>query len=230
MKKNHLMIFLTTIILSVVLYGKYVEKTVLDSATSIYQDRLVPQLQLSKRFDYYGVTIKDNFTSKSVNVDTLLLKKKEILNQKRITDTIWVSYKKTFLTAKELNIVKQTDALMTDFDSYLANLFLIAKTKPKTVDSLIKSGELHYKVKGVLEKINTLIDLQTEEGKNETIKMREILVKFNNFMSIALALCVVLFGTILYSIYIDLKSKKIITPKKIVKKKLPTKKIIKKKK
>ena len=57
--KNTLLIVLTAIILTIAGFGKYVEYTIKKTATSVYQDRLVPQPYLSRKFDYYGSTIQD---------------------------------------------------------------------------------------------------------------------------------------------------------------------------
>ena len=57
--KNILLIILTAIILAVAGFGKYVEYTIKKTATSVYEDRLVPQPYLSRKFDYYGSTIQD---------------------------------------------------------------------------------------------------------------------------------------------------------------------------
>jgi len=42
------------------------------------------------------------------------------------------------------------------------------------------------------------MDLQTEVGKQETIKMIDLLKNFSNFMMGALALAIVLLGSIIY--------------------------------
>lgn len=210
MKQSTLMLFLTAIIIAVVGYGKYVSDNVMKSATTVYEDRLVPQTQLSTRFDYYGTTIKDNFSSDIIeNIDSLLAHEPEIKEQRRYTDSIWVAYKSTYLTPEETALVGKTDMLMNEADSYTDMLLLKAKTQPELVNDLVKSGELKRKVSLVLDNLNELIELQTKVGKEETDKMEGILKHFNNFMIGVLSLALIMAGSIIYPIIRDRNSNKV---------------------
>ena len=73
-----------------------------------------------------------------------------------------------------------------------------AVTDRKAVDSILKTGVLNEKITPVLDDTNALMDLQTEVGKQETIKMIDLLKNFSNFMVGALALAIVLLGSIVY--------------------------------
>lgn len=210
MKQSTLMFILTAIIIAVVLYGKYVSDNVIKSAATVYEDRLVPQLQLSTRFDYYGTTIKDNFSSDFIeNIDSLLAHESEIMEQRKYTDSIWVAYKSTYLTPEETVLVGKTDMLMDDADSYTDMLLEKAKTQPEIMNDIIKSGELKRKVSLVLNNLNKLIELQTKVGKDETDKMRTILKHFNNFMVGVLSLALIMLGSIIYPMIRDRKSNKV---------------------
>ena len=200
------MIILTAIIIAVVGYGKYVSDKVMKSATTVYEDRLVPQTQLSTRFDYYGTTIKDNFSSDFIeNIDSLLAHEPEILSQRKYTDSVWVVYKSTYLTPEETALVGKTDMLMNEADSYTDMLLTKAKTQPELVNDLVKSGELKRKVSLVLDNLNELIELQTRVGKEETDKMSGILTQFNNFMIGVLSLALIMLGSIVYPMIRDRK-------------------------
>jgi flagellin-specific chaperone FliS len=229
MKQNVLMIILTTIILAVVGYGKYVEKSVMDSATTIYEDRLVPQTQLSNRFDYYGTCIKDNFSSDITNVENLVKNTNDILKQREETDSIWKAYKATFLTVEEDSLVKITQVVMDSTDAYTDMLLSKAVTDPKLVDKLVKTGELKRRVKEVLNNLNSLIELQTRVGKEETEKLHNTLDQFGNFMIGILSLAIIMLGSIIYPMIQNRKqptkpTKKPTTKKPTTKKKSPTKK------
>jgi hypothetical protein len=62
---------------------------------------------------------------------------------------------------------------------------------------IIKSDEFNEKINTTLNDINWLLDLQTEIGQEETIKMMGLLKNFSNFMIGALALAFVMLGSIL---------------------------------
>ena len=64
MKNMTIMLILTGIILSVAIFGKYTEGIIRQKATTIYEDRLVPQPYLSRRFDHYGTIVQEAFTTK----------------------------------------------------------------------------------------------------------------------------------------------------------------------
>ena len=67
-----------------------------------------------------------------------------------------------------------------------------AVTDRKAVDSILKTGILNEKITPVLDDTNALMDLQTEVGRQETVKMIGLLKNFSNFMVGALALAIVL--------------------------------------
>ena len=71
MNKNISLIVLTTIMLSVAIYGKWIEGKISDNAHAIIEDRLKPQPWLSRAFDYYGTPIEANFVNKEFNIDKL---------------------------------------------------------------------------------------------------------------------------------------------------------------
>jgi hypothetical protein len=77
----------------------------------------------------------------------------------------------------------------------------------------IKSDEFNKLINNTLNDINWLLDLQTEIGKEETVKMLGLLKNFSNFMIGALALAFVMLGSILFQ-----KFRKEPTPTKPVRK------------
>ena len=87
---------------------------------------------------------------------------------------------------------------MDETDALVSLLLEKAVTDRKAVDSILKTGILNEKITPVLDDTNALMDLQTEVGKQETIKMIELLKNFSNFMMGALALAIVLLGSIVY--------------------------------
>lgn len=192
------MLVLTSIVLLIAGYGIYVEKSIKASATTILEDRLKPVPLISHRFDYYGTTIQDNFSSSVVNYEQLLANRGEMERVKRETEEGWNAYKETYLTPEEAKLVERAQKGMDETDALVSLLLEKAVTDRKAVDSILKTGILNEKITPVLDDTNALMDLQTEVGKQETIKMIELLKNFSNFMMGALALAIVLLGSIVY--------------------------------
>jgi hypothetical protein len=198
MKNNTLMIILTVIIIGIASFGKYVEISITESATNIVEKRLNPAPLLSHRFDYFGTTLKENFTSQKVNFENLKSNKSEILKVRTETSAMWEKYK-LLAGEKEKAIVDRTDANMKDVDQFVDMLIEKAETDPVYVDSIVQKGILFEKIDPILEDINYLTDLQTEVGTEQTNVMLELLKKFSNFMIGALSLAMIMLGSIIYS-------------------------------
>ena len=192
------MLVLTSIVLLIAGYGIYVEKNIKASATTILEDRLKPVPLISHRFDYYGTTIQDNFSSNVVNYEQLLANRAEIERVKKETEEGWNAYKETYLTPEEAKLVEHAQKGMDEADALVNTLLEKAVTDREAVDSILKTGILNEKITPVLDDTNALLELQTKVGKEETVKMIELLQNFSNFMIGALALAIVLLGSIVY--------------------------------
>ena len=215
--KNILLIILTAIILSVAGFGKYVEYTINKTATSIYEDRLVPQPYLSRKFDYYGSTIQDQIkVIKGGKIDLVSIQK-----EKDITDTMWRAYLKTYQTPEEKEV---SDKAQMHIDSADAYFIKITEDGYVTDD---EAKEMDARIYPVLEYVNDLIDIQTTIGARDTKGMISLLDKFSNFMIGAIALAIALLGSIIYDM---IKKPKVVKKpikkavKKVVKKAAPKKK------
>ena len=216
--KNILLIILTAIILSVAGFGKYVEYTIKKTATSVYEDRLVPQPYLSRKFDYYGSTIQDQIkVIKGGKIDLVTIQK-----EKDITDTMWAAYIRTYQTGEEKELTTKAQMYIDTADAYFEQ---ISKDGIVTDE---EAKEMDKKIYPVLEYVNDLIDIQTTIGAKDTKGMITLLDKFSNFMIGAIALAIALLGSIIYDMF---KNRKQVV-KKVVKKavKKPIKKAAPKKK
>jgi hypothetical protein len=192
------MLVLTSIVLLIAGYGIYVERSIKASATTILVDRLEPVPLISHRFDYYGTTVKENFSTDIVNYDQLLANRVELQKVKEQTEKEWNQYKSTYLTPDEARLVEHAQKGMDEADALISMLLEKAVTNREAVDSILKTGILKEKITPVLDDTNALLELQTKVGKEETVKMIELLQNFSNFMMGALALAVVLLGSIVY--------------------------------
>ena len=189
--KNTLLIVLTAIILTIAGFGKYVEYTIKKTATSVYQDRLVPQPYLSRKFDYYGSTIQDQIkVIKGGKIDLVAIQK-----EKDITDTMWAAYLKTYQTGEEKEVSSKAQMYIDTADAYFEEI---------SKDGIItdaEAKEMDKKIYPVLEYVNDLIDIQTTIGAKDTKGMITLLNKFSNFMIGAIALAIALLGSIIYDIF-----------------------------
>jgi hypothetical protein len=216
--RNTLLIILTAIILAIAGFGKYVEYTIKKTATSVYEDRLVPQPYLSRKFDYYGSTIQDQIkVIKGGKIDLVAIQK-----EKDITDTMWAAYLRTYQTGEEKEVSEKAQMFIDTADAYFEQI---------SADGIItdnEAKEMDKKIYPVLEYVNDLIDIQTTIGAKDTKGMISLLDKFSNFMIGAIALAIALLGSIVYDIF---KNRKQVV-KKVVKKaaKKPIKKAATKKK
>jgi hypothetical protein len=209
--KNILLIILTAIILAIAGFGKYVEQTIKQTATSVYQDRLVPQPYLSRKFDYYGSTIQDQIkVIKGGKIDLVAIQK-----EKDVTDTMWVAYLKTYQTPEEKEVSDKAQIYIDMADAYFEQ---ISKDDIITDD---EAKEMDAKIYPVLEYVNDLIDIQTTIGASQTKGMISLLDKFSTFMIGAIALAIALLGSIVYDMF-----KKPALPKKPIRK--PVRKVIRK--
>jgi len=220
--KNTLMIILTGIIISVATFGMYVNSKITTSAGTILNDRLIPVPLLSHRFDYYGTTINNAIQTSIPNIDTFLSKKEEILQVREETKKMWEEYKATYLVSEEDSVCKLADAEMIQTDKTIDEIY--ANTNNKSFcDSTLK--QLKYKIPSITEKCNFLLDLQLRVGQEETKKMLNLVKVFGNFMIGAIAIAIMLLGSIIYSKIRERKENKQ-QPKKTTKK--PIKKATKK--
>jgi hypothetical protein len=197
MKQSTLMIVLTSIIILIAGFGKYVEVNITESATAIVEKRLDPAPLLSHRFDYFGTTIKENFTSQKVNFKQLKRNKDQILRVRRETSNMWEEYK-SIASETDKDIIDRVDANMEEVDNLVDMLIQLADRDPGYVDSIVKNGILFSKIDPILADINYLTDLQSEKGTEQTNIMLQLLSRFSNFMIGALALAIVMLGSILY--------------------------------
>jgi hypothetical protein len=189
--KNILLIILTAIILAVAGFGKYVEYTIKKTATSVYEDRLVPQPYLSRKFDYYGSAIQDQIkVIKGGKIDL-----KSIADEKAITDTMWTAYLKTNQTPEEKEVSDKAQEYIEDADNYFEEI---------SEDGIVtdkEAKEMDEKIYPVLEYVNDLIDIQTTIGASQTKEMISLLDKFSTFMVGSIALAIALLGSIIYDMF-----------------------------
>lgn len=227
MKTSTIMIILTVIIIAIASFGKYVDGEIHESATTILEDRLKPGPLLSHRFDYYGTYIEGALSTSVINIDTFLSHKKEILDAREETGKGWKAYLATYLVPEEDSVAKLADKQMIDVDEKIDDIFKTAETDKAAAQKLLVQSGIKEELPIITDRLNWLTDLQTRVGQEETVKMLSLIRVFDNFMIGALALAIMLAGSILYSKVRERKENS--TPvKKSTTKKTTTKKPVKK--
>lgn len=212
------MIILTAIIIGIASFGKYVDGEIHASATTILEDRLKPGPLLSHRFDYYGTYIDDAFSTNVLIIDTLILHKEDILKSREQTDKEWKSYLATYLVPEEDSVAKLADKQMVDVDKKLDDIFKTAEIDKVAAQKLLEQSKIKEELPIITDRLNWLTDLQTRVGQEETVKMLTLISLFDNFMIGALALAVMLAGSILYAKFRERKENSVPTKKSTSKK------------
>jgi len=223
MKNNTLMIILTVIIIGIASFGKYVEINITESATSILENRLKPAPMISHIFDYYGTTLQDALTSSNTNIQNIQEQREDILLEKVKRDTLWNQYTSTYLVDSEAEMVKKVNLEMDELDKTVD--FILTSSDTVKVKSIIISDKFNADINMAMNDLNWLIDIQTQVGQEETVKMILLLGNFSNFMIGALSLAIIMLGSIIFS---ALKKEEIVKPTKSKKKPVVKKPITKK--
>lgn len=221
MKQSYLMIILTAIIIAIASFGKYTDSEIHKSATTILEDRLKPGPLLSHRFDYFGTNIESAFSTSIADIDTLLAHKQDILEAREVTGKDWNAYLATYLVPQEDSMAKLANAQMISIDKKLDEVFRIAEFNKDSAQHLLVQSKIKEELPSITAKINWLTDLQTRVGQQETVKMLNLISLFDNFMIGAMALAIMLAGSVGYSM---IKSKKEVTSNKKTNKKVAAKK------
>ena len=229
MKQSTIMMVLTAIIIGIALFGKYTDSKIHTSATTILEDRLKPGPLLSHRFDYYGTYIDNAFSTNVINIDTLLFHKEDILESREQTDKEWKAYLATYLVPEEDSVAKLADKQMIEIDEKLDDIFKTAQTDKVAAQKLLEQSGIKEELPLVTDRINWLTDLQTRVGQEETVKMLSLIKMFDNFMIGAMALAIMLAGSLLYAKFKEKKEAKSIPVKKTTKKPVAKKPAAKKK-
>jgi len=223
MKNNTLMIILTVIIIGIASFGKYVEVNITESATSILENRLKPAPMISHIFDYYGTTLQDALTSSNTNIQNIQEQREDILLEKVKRDTLWNQYTSTYLVDSEAEMVKKVNLEMDELDKTVD--FILTSSDTVKVKSIIISDKFNADINMAMNDLNWLIDIQTQVGQEETVKMILLLGNFSNFMIGALSLAIIMLGSIIFS---ALKKEEIVKPTKSKKKPVAKKPVAKK--
>jgi len=220
---------LTAIIIAIASFGKYTDSKIHDSATTILEDRLKPGPLLSHRFDYYGTYIDAALSTSVINIDTLLLHKEDILESREQTDKEWKSYLATYLVPEEDSVAKLADKQMIEIDEKLDNIFKTAETDKVAAQKMLEQSRIKEELPIVTDRLNWLTDLQTRVGQEETLKMLSLIKMFDNFMIGAMALAIMLAGSLIYAKFKEKKEANTKPIKKTTTKKTATKKKVTKK-
>lgn len=218
------MIMLTLIMISVAIYGKWVDSKIHETSDMLVKNNLDPQPWLSKSFDYYGTPIQSNFTG-TFKVEKVKENLKDIKKWRVTRDSVWGAYLKCEMSPEEQKIadrvndqIKTADELIDELIDNVDDNKNIAAT-----DSIISSGEVDDLINPIMDDTNTLIDLQSSEGTTLVKEIQDLLKTFSNFMIGVLALAFILLANVVMK-YI--KDKKEAAKKPVRRRATPAKKSV----
>lgn len=226
MNKNIPMILLTTIMISVAIYGKWVDGKIHDTSETLIKNNLEPQPWLSKSFDYYGTPIQSNFTG-VFNAEKVKDNLKEIKQWRVTRDSVWGAYLKCEMSPEEQKIVDKVNDEIKEADEVIDELIENVEDDKNLAetDSIVKSGEIDDLINPIMDDTNALIDLQSSEGSTLVREIQDLLKTFSNFMVGVLALAFILLANVVMKF---IKDKKEIAKKPVRKRATPAKKPVRK--
>jgi hypothetical protein len=209
MNKNVPMILLTLIMLSVAIYGKWVDWKINETSETLVNNNLNPQPWLSKSFDYYGTPIQSNFTG-SFNFKKVEDNLEDIEEWREVRDSVWAAYLQCEMSPEEQKIVDRVNSESEEADEFIDELIENVKDGKNLAetDSIVRSGQVDELINPIMDDINELIDLQSSEGTVLVNQMRHLLDTFSNFMIGVLALSFILLINVIMKFVKDGKEKK----------------------
>jgi hypothetical protein len=230
MNKNIPMILLTLIMISVAIYGKWVDWKINETSETLVKNNLNPQPWLSKSFDYYGTPIQTSFTG-SFNFEKVEDNLEDIEEWREVRDSVWAAYLQCEMSPEEQKIVDRVNNESKEADEFIDELIENVKDGKNLAetDSIVRSGEVDELINPIMDDINELIDLQSSEGTVLVNEMRSLLDTFSNFMIGVLALSFILLVNVIIKFVKDGKEKKPTptTRRKAPVKKAPVKRVVK---
>ena len=225
------MIMLTLIMISVAIYGKWVDSKIHETSDMLVKNNLEPQPWLSKSFDYYGTPIQSNFTG-TFKVEKVKENLKDIKKWRATRDSVWSAYLKCEMSPEEQKIVDRVNDQIKTADELIDELIdnVDDNKNIATTDSIISSGEVDDLINPIMDDTNALIDLQSSEGVTLVKEIQDLLKTFSNFMIGVLALAFILLANVVMKFLKDKKEVPVTVKKRKppVKKTTPVKKPIKK--
>lgn len=182
------MFLLSGAILGMGIYGIYQLNVMNENTKTLYADRVVPIQQLASiRHSYiYGILFRFVDLENSTNEPDLVLREIEDIQQ--VIEKNWQSYKETYFTPEEEELVNQTELLKANVD-FAINTIKQRIRNENQVEDLVDE-ESRDAFNAVLGRLNELIDLQVGVGtqvsnSNEQL-YRDTAKKFILFIVIAL--------------------------------------------
>ena len=209
MNKNTPMILLTLIMISVAIYGKWVDGKIHETSEILIKNNLEPQPWLSKSFDYYGTPIQSNFTG-TFNYEKVRDNLKDIKEWKVTRDSVWGAYLKCEMSPEEQKIVDKVNDEIKEADELIDELIDNVDDNEDIEETavIVNSGEIDKLINPIMDDTNALIDLQSSEGSTLVHEIQDLLKTFSNFMIAVLALAFILLANVVMKFIKDKKEAK----------------------
>lgn len=189
-----LVFLISTIIVSIGIYGTYNLQIINESLQTVYKDRVVPLDQLKKVSDSYAVDIVD--ASHKIRNGNIGWK----AGRKRIKKAIiqinenWQAYLLTYMEGDELKLAGEANKMMELSSESLEVLEEIIDKEDRAMLETYIVEDLYKNIDPITEKINELMALQLVVAKKEYDKGNTIFsnTRTNAFIFIALGLAIAL--------------------------------------
>ena len=174
---------------------------------TVYNDRVVPLEQLKIIADEYAVNIVDTThqtRNGNFDFDKCVL---NITTAKEKIKTQWEAYISTALTSEEEVLTNDVKKLMLVGDKTANDIINACMNKDFSLLTKITIEEMYPNIDPIGEKISSLISLQLDVAKKETIASSEIYETSKIIISITIVLVLIISLILAYLIIVDISRK-----------------------
>lgn len=165
---------------------------------TIYDDRVIPLQQLKRVSDGYGIAGVDSVQKAQAGLVSLPQARERLVTGRKNADQAWASYRQTFLTPEEQQLVTQTEAV-----------FGTAQRAIDRAEDLLNRGDraalqgidgwLYGSIDPLTQRLDQLIDLQLRVAASERQAAQNLYDTFRGIFIVALLVAVALSSPVGYA-------------------------------
>ena len=171
-----LVFVMSSVIIGIGLYGISNFRTMNLNLKTIYEDRILPMIQLSRVRNNYNIGIMSTVQKLKAKQLTYNQAKKKVKTAKETIAKEWENYMATYLTPEEEKLAKEATVLMGDAEESIDNLTSILDKQDSVALDKFMLTEMYTTIEPVANKVTELSLLQARVAKeiydqsNETYK------------------------------------------------------------
>jgi methyl-accepting chemotaxis protein len=165
-----------TLLVIIGMLGQRAVNTQNQSIKTIYEDRVVPLRDLKIIADAYAVSIIDATNKTNAGLMAAEVCLSELQKAKALIRERWNSYRVTYLTPEEKQLVKEAERLFKPADQIVEQLIQFLYEKRGIVATQLNEfdGELYLHIDPISNEINKLVELQLNVVENEYTNSNKI--------------------------------------------------------